>query len=142
MTSNTQKKYADMLRRNGLKSTPQRLSVLEVFSRESKVVSLGDLNKLLGEGFDRITLYRILNAFHEKGLIHKIPGTEGSPEYALCSEDCDEHVHLDNHVHFKCNNCSKVECLDHVEIPEVTLPESYKALQYNYIIEGICAKCQ
>ncbi len=135
-------KYTEMLRKNGLKSTPKRVAVIHVFSQENKVVSLGDLNKLLGEGFDRITLYRILNAFQEKGLIHKIPGTEGSPEYALCSSDCDEHEHLDNHVHFKCNTCSKVECLDHVEIPEVHLPASYKAMNYNYIIEGVCAKCQ
>ena len=70
-----------LLREHQLKLTPQRVAVLKVFLERDKVMSLASLNKYLGKDFDRITLYRTLNAFEEKGLIHKIPDKEVASLY-------------------------------------------------------------
>ena len=40
------------------------------------------------KGIDRITLYRILKAFEEVGLIHSIADGSGKTKYALCSTSC------------------------------------------------------
>ena len=123
-----------------LRSTPQRTAVLKVFIDKKKAMSLSDLNKFLGKEFDRITLYRTLNSFEEKGLIHKIADKE-SPSYAICNHEAIAHTHDENHIHFKCNNCKMVQCLESIAIPEVKIPRKFKVENHNYIVEGLCDKC-
>ena len=122
-----------LLREHQLKLTPQRVAVLKVFLERDKVMSLASLNKYLGKDFDRITLYRTLNAFEEKGLIHKIPDKEVA-SYALCKHDSISHSHEDNHAHFKCTSCSLTVCLDEVQIPQIVLPKKFKAQKFNFIV--------
>ena len=107
----------NILRSHDLKSTPQREALLKAFMESDKAMNLTDINKYSKE-FDRMTLYRNLNAFEEKGLIHKIPDKE-IPSYALCKHDSIKHSHQDEHVHFKCINCELTLCLDNIEIPEI-----------------------
>jgi Fur family transcriptional regulator, ferric uptake regulator len=130
-----------LLKEHHLKTTPQRLSVLTIFLEKNKVLSLADLNKHLGNSFDRITLYRTLNAFEEKGIIHKIADQGGNLNYALCRHESVAHMHNENHVHFKCTNCDLTLCLEDVEIPDIKLPKKFKPLKYNFLIEGICEDC-
>ncbi|HEX8548019.1 MAG TPA: transcriptional repressor [Cytophagaceae bacterium] len=129
----------DILRAHNIKYTPQRAMLLKVFIQKDKAMNLPELNKYLKD-FDRITLYRSLNAFEEKGLIHKIPDKDGNA-YALCKHSPIEHSHEDNHVHFKCNNCEMTLCLDELEIPQIPLPKKFVATKYNFLIEGICGNC-
>ena len=130
----------DMLQDHHIKPTAQRLGVLSTFVRKKGAMSLSVIQQSLGKDFDRITLYRTLQLFEEKGLIHKIPD-KGIPSYALCKHDTIAHVHDDNHVHFKCITCDKTYCLDEVEIPEIVLPGKYQARKLNFLIEGVCAQC-
>jgi Fur family ferric uptake transcriptional regulator len=131
----------DILRQHELKATPQRIAVLAAFIKKNKVLSLTELNKLLGKDFDRITLYRTLNAFEENGLIHKISDNTGSINYALCKHDSVHHTHDDNHVHFKCSSCDLIVCLEEVSIPVIRVPKKYKPEKYSFLIEGICEAC-
>jgi len=130
----------EILRSHNMKYTHQRAMLLEVFIQEDKAMNLSELNRSLKD-FDRITLYRTLNTFEEKGLIHKIPDKDGNA-YALCRHSSIEHAHEDNHVHFKCNKCEMTLCLEEVEIPQITLPNKFVATKYNFLIEGICGKCE
>jgi Fur family ferric uptake transcriptional regulator len=129
-----------VLREHGLKATPQRIDVLKVFMERSKVMNWEILNKYLGKDFDRVTLYRTLQSFEERGLIHKIPDKD-MPGYALCQHDTVNHSHEDNHVHFKCTNCALIVCLEDIEIPVVKVPRKFKPEKYNFLIEGICEDC-
>lgn len=130
-----------ILRQHELKATPQRISVLSAFLKKDKVLSLNDLNKSLGAEFDRITLYRTLNSFADHGLIHKIPDNTGGINYALCKHDSIHHTHDDNHVHFQCTSCNLTVCLEDIVIPAIRVPKNYKPEKYNFLIEGICEKC-
>ncbi len=131
----------EILRQHELKATAQRIAVLSTFLKKDKVLTLAEISKLLGADFDRITLYRTLNAFEENGLIHKIPDKSGNASYALCKHESVAHTHNDNHVHFKCTRCELTVCLEEIAIPEIHVPKPYHAVRFNFLVEGLCEKC-
>jgi Fur family transcriptional regulator, ferric uptake regulator len=130
-----------ILQQHGLKITSSRIQVLNVFIKNKKVLAYSELQKKLGGNFDRVTLYRTLQFFEAKGLIHIIPDQSGDLSYALCNHEGLEHTHNDNHVHFKCNNCNLTICLEDKIIPAIKLSKRMKALKYTFLIEGLCEKC-
>ena len=131
-----------LLRKNKLKVTQPRLSVLYVISDKETAISQPDLEKLLGNEIDRVTLYRVLATFEEKGILHKIFDLHGTATYALCSTDCDEHHHHDEHVHFICSSCNSIYCLDDIKLPKITLPEGYQLNSVGINAVGLCAQCK
>jgi Fur family ferric uptake transcriptional regulator len=131
----------NMLEKHGLRHTDSRVAVLEIFQKYTFALSHSDLEESLAGRFDRVTLYRTLKTFLEKGIIHKVLDDEGTPKYALCSHQCDDHVHHHNHVHFKCETCGHTQCLDDVIIPAVSLPKGFEAKEFNLLIQGSCDTC-
>ncbi|HEX8349604.1 MAG TPA: hypothetical protein VF598_06570, partial [Hymenobacter sp.] len=63
---------AQTLTRHGLRQTPVRLGVLRALQAALYALSGHEIEQLLGPGIDRITLYRTLRSFEEKGLIHRV----------------------------------------------------------------------
>jgi Fur family ferric uptake transcriptional regulator len=123
-----------------LRTTPSRQEILHLFLRKEYALSHGDIEKEINNALDRVTVYRTLKTFLDKGLIHKVLDDEGSLKYALCNEACTTTGHHHNHVHFKCTMCGQTNCLD-VEIPAVKLPKGYKPKELNILIQGICENC-
>jgi Fur family ferric uptake transcriptional regulator len=123
-----------------LRTTPSRQEILHLFLRKEYALSHGDIEKEINNALDRVTVYRTLKTFLDKGLIHKVLDDEGSLKYALCNEACTTAGHHHNHVHFKCTACGQTNCLD-VEIPPVKLPKGYKPKELNILIQGICENC-
>ena len=78
----------NLLKEHDLRLTPSRLETLKVFIRHDYALSQPDLEKDLGDDFDRVTLYRTLTSFREKGVIHKVLDDAGATKYALCSHGC------------------------------------------------------
>jgi len=133
-------KIADLLRRNHLSVTDSRKKILSLFLQQKDALTHGDIEKKAGEKFDRVTIYRTLQTFVEKGIIHSIPTSDNTVRYALC-KDCKEGHHHDDHVHFMCNNCSATICLDDVVSPKLELPTGYVANDVQVVIHGICKDC-
>jgi Fur family ferric uptake transcriptional regulator len=123
-----------------LRSTPNREAILHVFLRRDFALSHGDVEREVPSSFDRVTVYRTLKTFLDKGLIHKVLDDEGSLKYALCSQACSTAHHHHEHVHFKCTKCGQTNCLE-IEIPSIKLPKGYKAKEVNLLIQGICENC-
>ncbi|WP_343320419.1 Fur family transcriptional regulator [Sphingobacterium multivorum] len=134
--------YPEILKRNSLKVTQPRLKVLEIISRKDSAISQPELEKLLGKDIDRVTLYRVLASFEEKGIIHKIFDLHGTATYAMCSTNCSEHDHHDQHVHFICRVCNSVYCLDDMTLPKVSIPAGFslEAIAVNAL--GVCNHCK
>ena len=132
----------DILRKNQLSVTDSRKSILDLFLHSNGALAHADFEKQTGEKFDRVTVYRTLQAFMEKGIIHTIPTSDNSIRYALCKDDCTEGHHHDNHVHFLCNVCGRTTCLDSVTVPEVKLPKGFRPMDSQMIVSGICGQCQ
>lgn len=128
------------LNNRNIRPTAMRLLVLETLTTQAAAISLSDLEKTF-EKSDRITLYRTLKTFQEKGIVHSIDDGTGAPKYALCEEGCACDIERDLHVHFHCKICSDTFCLPKYKIPEINLPEKFQAEEANLVVKGVCALC-
>lgn len=129
-----------ILHKKQLSATGSRRKILSIFLDNKDALAHGDIEKKAGEKFDRVTVYRTLQTFVEKGIIHSIPTADNSVLYALC-RDCEEGHHHDNHVHFVCSSCQKTICLDDVVSPKMDLPRGYQADNVQVVINGVCKAC-
>lgn len=133
-------KLEALLKKKNLSITDSRKKILALFLQSNDALAHGDIEKKAGEKFDRVTVYRTLQVFVEKGIIHTIPTADNSVLYALC-KDCREGHHHDDHVHFVCSNCNKTICLDDVVSPQIQLPEGYAPHSVQVVINGVCRDC-
>ena len=91
----------DLLKSHHLRITPIREKVLDVFlSRGGEAIPKMIIEENLVR-FDRVTLYRTIKQFEEKGLIHEVIDTKGQTKYALCATECTTQEHHDDHLHFQ-----------------------------------------
>jgi Fur family ferric uptake transcriptional regulator len=130
----------NILKQHGLKKTEARITALEHLKSKNSAVSHNDLEQAMGDGTDRVTLYRILKTFEEKGIIHAIYGQKNGTQYALC-HDCKEHHHTDNHLHFNCLNCHQTFCIENVPVLSPELPPGFRINNLQLIAEGSCKAC-
>jgi Fur family ferric uptake transcriptional regulator len=136
-----QDEIKDILKRNSLSVTGSREKILGLFLHEQGALAHGDIEKRAGEKFDRVTVYRTLQTFVEKGIIHTIPTADNSIRYALCKDQCTEGHHHDHHIHFMCTHCGNTYCLDDVGTPDVKLPKGYVSTHIEVVVDGVCKAC-
>src|SRR3954462_6807393 len=132
---NIKARLNDILRRKHLSVTDSRKKILSLFLSTPDALAHGDIEKKAGEKFDRVTVYRTLQTFVEKGIVHTIPTADNSVRYALC-KDCEEGHHHDEHIHFVCSNCNRTICLDDVVSPLIQLPEGFVSESVQVVING------
>lgn len=124
---------------HGVKPTANRISVARQLDRADRPVSLIELTAAI-ETIDRSNIFRTLTLFRKHHLVHVIEDGSDSVKYEICRREnpCD----LDDlHVHFYCERCHATTCLDDIHIPVVKLPSDYTARTINYVVKGICPKC-
>ncbi len=129
-----------ILKSHNLRITDCRVDVIEFFMDSKSALSLVDLANQFPK-YDKVTLYRTINSFHDSGVLHKIPSESGTISYGLCHYAQTSTHHYDNHIHFKCHICGQTECLEDREVPEVSVPKGYTMKKVNLIVEGVCADC-
>ena len=132
----------DILRRNSLSVTESRKKILNLFLNVQGALAHGDIERKAGEKFDRVTVYRTLQTFVEKGIIHTIPTTDNSVRYALCKDSCTEGHHHDNHVHFICLQCGTALCLEDIVVPEIKMRRGFSINEIEVVVKGTCLDCQ
>lgn len=129
------------LRRHAIRPTLVRRAVLEVLWHSPFALSGTEVEKQLPLELDRITLYRTLRTFEEKGLIHRVIDDSETVRYAVCPVSPTPSAPTD-HVHFKCTACRHIYCLSQVAVPTVVLPGKYQATRGEYLVSGVCEQCQ
>lgn len=132
----------EILKRSQLSVTASREKILHLFLEQTGALAHGDIERKAGEKFDRVTVYRTLQTFVEKGIIHTIPTADNSIRYALCKDDCAEGHHHDQHIHFVCTNCRNTYCLDDIVTPDIKLPQGYSSSHIEVVVEGTCKSCK
>lgn len=142
MSATRQKEIVALLKHHSLSVTDGRIDILALFLQRKGALAHADIEKKLGVKYDRVTIYRTLQAFVEKGLIHSIPTKDNSIRYALCKDDCASGHHHDHHIHFVCKTCDNTYCLDEVATPSVKLPKGYTVKQVEMVVSGVCQSCQ
>ena len=126
----------------GIRKTPIRIEMLDIFiGSAGKALSNKDIELDL-EDPDRITVYRTLKTFEQKGLIHQVMDGTGVTKFAICIDDCDDHSHHDEHAHFRCEKCGKTTCLDGgITLPS-DIPNGYRIKNAHLVLEGWCDECK
>ncbi|MBE7173748.1 MAG: transcriptional repressor [Williamsia sp.] len=130
-----------ILKRNLLSVTESRKKILELFLQSSGALAHADIEKKTGEKFDRVTVYRTLHSFLNKGIIHSIPSADNAIRYALCKE-CTEENHQDDHIHFQCKECGNTTCLEDVHVPSIVLPKGFRSERIEMVVSGTCKDCR
>lgn len=139
-------RITDILHRFELKSTPVRVDVLALMLRTTSAMSHNAITEALGPNanMDKVTLYRTLNVFTEKGILHRIPTEDRNWLYAVSPDlDSSTHNHSLPHAHFVCDECEKVFCLPVNEpVPVIELPTpGYVMKSQEIVIHGHCPTC-
>ena len=102
-------------------------------------MSMGELEDAL-ETVDKSVISRTLSLFREQHLVHVIEDGGDGVRYELCHSHHDDHDD-DTHVHFHCESCGRTFCLEDIPVPEVAVPDGFKASSVNYMIKGTCPDC-
>lgn len=122
-----------------LKVTPARVATMKLFeSHDTPLDAQHLVDHLVKEGIDRVTVFRMLNAFVEKGLLRKLEFGEGKARYELADKE--------DHHHLICEKCGKVEDIEDTVIPAL---EKHIEKQHHFQVErhsleffGLCEECQ
>jgi len=139
--------YQNILRKHNLKVTKVRLQVLKLLVGSSVAMSHTQISASLNDQtVDKVTLYRTLNTFVEKGLAHKVATEDRNWLYAIF----DDHAHHEteaghNHAHFICDDCDKIYCFpvdkDHLSVHKQNL-RGFEIKQQEIRLHGRCPVCQ
>lgn len=128
-----------LMEHHGVKPTANRILIAGALSRAGRPMSMGELEDTL-ETVDKSVISRTLSLFREQHLVHVIEDGGDGVRYELCHSHHDDHDD-DTHVHFHCESCGRTFCLEDIPVPEVSVPDGFKASSVNYMIKGICPDC-
>lgn len=130
---------ADILKKYDLSKTHCRVLVLEHLMKSSKVLSQSDIEESLRPLCNRSTIYRILNKLSEKKIVQQIMIDEVNKYFFddKTIKNADEYAY----VYFLCVRCNQVVPVDKLNKDRFNLAEGFVQLHYNFVIKGICNKC-
>lgn len=97
------------LKSGGLKVTPARLSVLDVFKHAKKPLNVKELSKNFScQNTDQVTLYRCVESLQNLGLLKKVYIDSSQTYYELSAQD--------HHHHLVCKTCGKIADIEGCDI--------------------------
>lgn len=123
---------------NSTRNTVAKMEISNLINQSDVALSHSEIQSVLDGLCDRVTIYRVLNRLVEEGLVHKVINIDGSVKYASCDSCLVSHNH--NHIHFSCEKCKSVTCLEDVK-PTFNLPKKYKVSEVNFTVSGLCPQC-
>jgi Fur family ferric uptake transcriptional regulator len=132
----------ERIRTAGLRVTAPRVAVLQRLHGATSPSSHADLvDALAPQGWDRATLFRILNDLADAGLVHRVDVGDHVWRFELCAE---ETPHAGGeHPHFVCNECGDVVCLPDADV-RVNVrggPRALRTKRLEVQIKGRCDRC-
>jgi len=141
----TDSKHKDallILQKAGISKTSQRLAVLDILFKATTPLSVNTIRQALETkaNIDKVTVYRILSLFRQRGIIREIASAGGANYFEMAT--------LENplHPHFSCRNCGAFTCLaplSFTQAPELLLPKDDYSIDHIEInISGLCACCR
>lgn len=131
---------AEILKNHQLKKTSPRVTFINALQTSQFPLSENEVKGKMGELYDRITFYRSVNTLLEAGVIHRIVADNTTVKYAL--NHCNEgHRHEADHVHFFCEQCKALVCLNDIKIKSYSLPVGFVEKECDVVIKGLCIIC-
>lgn len=129
-----------LLVNKGLRVTDARTTVLQILSSSEKPLDVAEIETQLahqGVNANEVTIYRMLDAFVEKGLVDRLDFQEGKFRYEMAKAD---------HHHLICDHCGTVKEVTDCSIDEMekSIIEKQKFALHRHALEffGLCPRCQ
>lgn len=123
------------------RDTTARKAILDILTTSDEPLTVKDIIQLLSKrafDVDRTTVFRIMNAFTDRGIVRKLEFGEGNFRYELLS--------LPHHYHIVCTKCGTIRDVEGCYVEDV---EKETATKYNFKIThhrldffGLCERCQ
>lgn len=130
--------YETRLKEAGIRITSVRLLVYKTLCDQMHdAFSLQDVMARLPYA-DNSSVFRTLSLFTEHHLLHQIDDGSGMQKYCVCQCD-DMKCH---HVHLTCTKCHETICLKDIPLPNIDITDGYIIEEAEFIVKGICPKCQ
>ena len=127
----------EQIRLIGARATPARINVLQLLRLAPAPLTHTEIEQMLGAaGYDRVTLYRVLDWLVASGLAHR--NTDIHRVFRFSVAAAGEHT---THVHFRCEHCGGVFCLDAAPPVAPTLPAGFSLSRMDFDLRGRCAAC-
>ena len=139
MANDIRRQIEERVRAVGLKLTPQRYAVLDFLVHSREHPTADQISAALNRRFpraSRATIYNTLNALHDAGLIHEVYMDDAVARFD---------ANLDQHHHFVCRICDKLEDVPFEavgELPTSKLGRGYKVENYEIVLRGVCPGCR
>jgi Fur family ferric uptake transcriptional regulator len=121
-----------------VRNTTAKTEIQELIANSPVALSHTEIQSATNGLCDRVTIYRVLERLTVEGLIHKVVNVDGVVKYAGCHSCSEKHNH--NHIHFSCQKCKSVTCLEDVE-PTFKMPKKYTVSEMNFTLSGLCPQC-
>lgn len=134
--------FRKFVARQGLKSTRQRETILDVFLGSKRHMSVEELYEKLRAAHPRIgyaTVCRTLKLFAQSGIAHEIRFGDGRTRYEPVAAG-------EHHDHLVCTACGMIAEFENSKIEELqaAVADSHDFLIRSHKLElyGLCAKCR
>lgn len=129
------------LREANLKATSARLAILAFLEKTDEPLSVASISEYLnqeGIAADQATIFRIINAFTDKGITRQVQLNEGKFRYELSSKS--------DHHHLICEQCGAIEDISDCSIPkleeEIQHKKNFLVKRHSLEFFGLCQNCQ
>lgn len=124
----------EILKAHRLQLTASRKSVLAVLIENGPLTQI-EIKNRADSYMNRITIYRSLRVFVNKGIVSQLKDENGTSKFFL------NRGPGKNHVHFKCTECGHLSELDSSGMRYAPMPQGYVPEKRNLFIVGICGGC-
>ena len=132
--------FSTLLRKEGLKATSGRITILNILTKFQKPVSIPFLRKSLRGQINEVTIYRTLETLTEGGLVQRVDLGHAHAHYEIIEKNR-------HHHHLICKTCGRLEditgCIS--KNLEKTILENSKKfkniISHSVELFGICKQC-
>ena len=131
--------YISKLQENGLKVTPKRKAIIDVFLTKNRYLTPEEIWRGLKKEFKHLGLpgiYRNLELFSKYGILAKIQRPDRRLYYGLCKSKKKHHHHI------ICIKCGKVGEFSDCDLVNIKIINGFKILSHSLQFEGICPVCR
>lgn len=126
------------LREHGLRMTPLKREVVELFLSGACGVSLADVHSSLTESCNQSSVYRCLRSLAEAEFLRHSIGRQGVVRYR-CTER-----YSTPHGHFRCRKCGGILPVSEYSrdfIEEIEMNYGVRVDNFDFVLEGRCPDC-
>ena len=87
-----------ILKNSSLSVTAGRKRILDIFLSANNALAHQDIEQQCSDQYDRVTIYRTLQTFLDKGIIHNIPTTDNNINLFLRTNSIDSIKYFNNKI--------------------------------------------